>query len=622
MSERTRIHVLSDAVINKIAAGEVVDRPASVVKELVENSLDAGARRIQVEVVAGGRTLISVTDDGEGMSRDDALLSIERHATSKIRDVDDIERIATLGFRGEALAAIAAVSRMTLQTARREDAEGTEITVHAGRVLDVQPIGCPPGTRIVVRNLFFNVPARRRFLRTEQTELAQVRQTLWPYLLAWPEVGFEFTVDGRRTLQVRSGETLADRLAALYGRPVSDAFRPLEAEAGRLRITGFVALPQASRGDRAEQFVFVNRRPAGAPVLQHALNEAYQGLIPRGRYPVLFVFIELPSEDVDVNVHPTKKEVRFRRPGEVRDLLISAIRSALGYPGLTSVAVPIPDQPKSTGPSGPIPSLGQLRPTPSEQATSSKLSIPDLPPTRVFAHPRLVGPAPAPSSPQEPRSEPNAAITCPTGRVEPAASASGVAPPWSWCRVLGQVGGLFVILEMEDGLVVMDPHAAHERVIYDRWMGELEQGRPVSQPLLIPETVELSDHDAERVSRNLAALDAMGFGISEFGPRSFIVDAVPSVLGVVSVARILPEIAASLEESGPQVGSERWVRESIASAACRAAVKARDILKLEEVEQLVVDLAKTRMPYTCPHGRPTLLHFSFSDLRRKFGRTG
>lgn len=594
MSTAPRIRVLGDHVINKIAAGEVVDRPASVVKELMENALDAGATRIEVEVVSGGRTLVSVADNGCGMGRDDALLSVERHATSKIRDVDDIENIATLGFRGEALAAIAAVSRFTMQTAEAGAEAGTEIAIQGGRMVEVGEAGCPPGTKITVRNLFFNVPARRKFLRTDQTELAQVRQIFLPYVLAHPETGFRLVVDGREQTNLAPGSGLDDRLAELYGRPFVAALRRVDHATAGVRVRGFVGLPQASRADRAEQYIFVNGRPAGAPLVLHALNEAYQTLLPRGRHPVVFLFIELAAGDLDVNVHPTKKEVRFRRPGDVRDALIEGIRAALGQSDGSSSASPLP------APAAPPPPAW----------THPALSIPDLPPVRVFACPKMPA-VPPPGAP-----EPDAAAEPKVGASGPAASA-----PWAWCRVLGQVGGLFVVLETEDGLVLMDPHAAHERVLFERFMREVTDHEVRSQGLLMPETVAMSAHDAEIVRRTMDLLRGMGFGVSEFGGDTFVVDAAPVVLGPAAMAEVLAEVARTLDEGGARGGTERWAQERIATAACKAAVKARDTLKLDEIERLVVDLAAARMPYTCPHGRPTLIHLGFAELHRKFGRT-
>lgn len=599
VASSSTIRVLSDAVINKIAAGEVVDRPASVVKELVENALDAGAARVEVDIVAGGKTLIAVTDTGRGMTRDDALLCLERHATSKIRDVHDIEHIGSLGFRGEALAAIASVSRMTLQTAAADEVGGTEIVIHGGKILDVKDVGCPTGTKIAVRNLFFNVPARRKFLRTDSTETSQVRQILMPYALAWPEIGFRFVSDGREVFHLTPGAGLLDRLTVLYGAPVADALRPVEHEQDGVRVQGYVSLPQASRNDRAEQYVFINRRPAGAPVLQYALNEGYQTLLPRGRYPIVFLFIQLDSGDVDVNVHPTKKEVRFRRPGDVRDALIEAIRGALGSPttSLAASSTALPDS------------------VPPERWSNPPLSIPDLPPARVFAYPRM------PMSP--PLSPFDASATEPAGgdAVRHADPLSPCGSPWAWCRVVGQVGGLFVVLETEDGLVLMDPHAAHERVLFDRLLQEALAGPVKSQGLLMPETIQLGVHDAETVRRALPDLQSMGFGITEFESNTFMIDAVPAALGAALPPDTLREIASTIETGGPRGGAERWLKERIAMAACKAAVKARDTLKLEEIENLVVALAKTDMPYTCPHGRPTLIHFGFSELHRKFGRT-
>jgi len=599
------IQVLSDAVINKIAAGEVVDRPASVIKELVENALDAGATQVDVEVVAGGRTLLRVADNGGGMDRDNALLSVERHATSKIRDVHDIERIATLGFRGEALAAIASVSRFELLTRPADALGGTEILIQGGRIQEVRDAGGPPGTQITVRQLFFNVPARRKFLRTDATELAHVRQVYLLYALAHPEAGFSLKVDEREVSRLPAAADLPQRLRELFSGTFVDGLLPLGLEGGGMNAEGFTSLPAVSRPDRNDQYVFINRRPCSAPAIHYAINEAYHTLLPRGRHPALFLFLTIPPGEVDVNVHPTKREVRFRQVGAVRDLTLNALREALRQPGRaatpggsTSGTPPRPDA---------LPPPSQL-----SLAVQPPLPISDLPPARTFAYPRRV----QPPLPEEP--------------AAPSAAADGTAPPpapapkspWLWCRVLGQIGGLFVVLETEEGMVLLDPHAAHERVLFEKFMKELLARDVQAQGLLSPETVELPPDQASRVRRHLTELRAMGFGVAEFGGDTFVVDAVPVCLGFMDIPMLLRDVAQTLEQGGARGGVERWAEAAIAQAACRAAVKARDRLTVAEIEQLILDLAVAEMPYTCPHGRPTMVMFSTRELYRRFGRLG
>ena len=596
-----RIQVLADEVINKIAAGEVVDRPASVLKELMENALDAGATSMEVELVAGGRTAVVVADDGSGMSRDDALLSVERHATSKIRDVHDIEHVATLGFRGEALAAIASVSRFTLTTRPASADAGTELVISGGRMLEVREAGAPAGTTIAVRNLFFNVPARRKFLRTEQTEMAHARQVFLLYALSHPEVALRLRVDDREVYRLSGGATLEERVRALFGPDLLAGLRPVQGTGEGIRVRGLASLPQVTRGDRGEQYIFVNGRPASAPVVGHAVQEAYQALIPRGRYPVLFLFLEVDPGDVDVNVHPTKKEVRFRQSSAIRDALINALR--------TAVALTAPGQAAA---------VGAVREFLGTAKTTPLLEVPDLPSLPAFSYPRLAPPGevgqpvsipPAPRA-DEPQS-PDAPAAEPTGSSQ---------APWSWCRILGQVGGLYVVLETEDGLILMDPHAAHERINFERFMRELKAHAVRAQGLLQPETIDLPPERALTVRRNLELLQHMGFGISELGGDTFIVDAMPLCLGPASARSVLADVASTLEQGGARGGTERWAEDQVAMAACKASVKARDRLTLQEIEQLVLDLARAEMPYTCPHGRPTLIFMGFQELRRKFGR--
>jgi len=589
-------------VINKIAAGEVVERPASVLKELIENSMDAGATRLEVSVTAGGRKLVAVSDNGSGMPRDDALLAIERHATSKIREVDDIESIATLGFRGEALAAIASVSRFRLVTCAAGESVGTEVVAAGGVIQDVRDAGSPAGTLVEVRDLFFNVPARRKFLRSHATELGHLRSGFILQALAHPSVALTLTVDGRAADRLAGNAELRDRIRDIFGAELLTRLRRIDHDRGGVRVSGFAGLPAQARTDRAEQFVFVNGRPTSAPVLAGAIREAYHGLAAPGIFPALFLFVDVDPGDVDVNVHPTKREVRFRDSGSVRDAVIEGIRGALGArapapaPWLRGAA--------DAGGAGTLPA-----------PKTPELAIDDLPPTRTFRYPGL---------PQVPAAGSAAA----TANVPPAAATdsdlsetrSG-ASPWSWCRVLGQVGGLYAVLETEEGLVLMDPHAAHERVMFERFMKAFVSGPVPMQKLLMPEHVSLQPDDASRVRAGMKVMNEMGFGVSDFGGDSFIVDGLPALFAGTGASGILLEVARHLEQAGSRGGGRtRWREEAIARAACKAAVKARDRLSLDEIERLVIDLAGAEMPYTCPHGRPTLIFMSFTELHRKFGR--
>lgn len=602
------IRILSAHVANKIAAGEVVERPSSAMKELVENAMDAGATRIDVDVVAGGRKLIAVYDNGSGMSRDDALLSLERQATSKIKDVDDIERIATLGFRGEALPSIASVSRFRMVTCAAADGAGTELRVSGGTIQDVRDIGAPLGTLVEVRDLFFNVPARRKFLRAFQTELSHIRMAFMALALSHPDVTLSLKSDGRILWQLPGG-TLADRLRDLFGAELMNGLKPVAFKQGPT-VTGYAGIPAVARADRNEQFFFVNGRAAHAPVTAYALKEAYRGLLPSDRYAPVFLFLEVNPELVDVNVHPAKREVRFRQPGPVRDAIIQGIRQALGHPLALGIQPAEETLPERAGPFD--------APMERAQPLQRRLTIENLPASRSFPYPatawtRL-------SSDPTPGSGPAADSVA--AKAEPVASRGEPEPesPWAWCRVVGQIGGLYVVLETEDGYVVMDPHAAHERVQFERFMNAFLKGKVQTQGLLMPETVELPPRDALRVRQNIELMREMGFGLSEFGGDAFVVDALPTCFSGASVKGLLGEVAGHLEQAGARGGKGRWREEAIAQAACKASVKARDRLSMEEIERLVVDLAGAEMPYTCPHGRPTLIYTSFKDLNRKFAR--
>jgi len=593
------IAILSVHVANKIAAGEVVERPASVVKELVENALDAAATRIEVEIVAGGRKLVSVSDNGTGMSRDDALLAIERQATSKIRDVDDIERVQTLGFRGEALPSIAAVCRFRLATCAAGQTAGSELRMAGGKLQDVREFGTPQGTLVEVRDLFFNVPARRKFLRTVQTEQTRIRMLFAGLAISHPTVAFRLKADGRELWQLPAG-TLQDRLRDLFG---ADRLRDLKKVDYRRDpvLSGFVGIPAAARSDRAEQYVFINGRVAQSPGVAYALNEAYRGLLPSGKYAPLFLFIEIDPEKVDVNVHPAKREVRFRQPGPVRDAVIAAVRQALGHPSGSSAPGVAPAAPAAASAAG------------AARIALRQGFLGNFPGLRSPAYPEPPATRPAVGG------APPAASQSVEAGAPPTEGSEGNAP-WAWCRVVGRIGPLYAVLETEDGYAVLDPHAAHERIQFERFMRSFLDGQVQSQPLLLPETVELAPADALRVRRNLALLREMGFGVAEFGGDTFVADALPSCFSGAAAGAMLGEIARHLEEAGARGGKGRWREEAIAQAACKSAVKARDALSNRELESLVADLARAEMPYTCPHGRPTLIFTSFQELNRKFAR--
>ena len=602
MQSKPVIQLLPDQVINKIAAGEVVERPASVMKELFENSLDAGATQVDVEIIRGGRQLIAITDNGCGMDRDQALLSIERHATSKIRSEADIENIHTLGFRGEALAAISSVSRFTLITRPEEDLAGTEIQIAGGKLLGVEDIGCPVGTRMEIRNLFFNVPARRKFLRAEQTELSHIRQLFLVHALAHPEIGMSLKVDERMVYTLPRTGKMEDRISELYNHGFFEQLLPLDYSDADYAITGFAGLPQTGRKDRQDQYIFINGRPASAPVVYHALNEAYHSLIIKGRYPAVFLFIEMAPSLVDVNVHPTKKEVRFHRPTQLRDAVIAALNKALTFQTFST-----PEEGQISK-DEPLVVLPPVRPKFEQQKQMDELLV----------RPEIVESRNVGKSKVEPLKQERE--TQVSNFKSPVSPAPAKQSPWGWCRIVGQLGGNYVVLETDDGYVLMEPRAAHERVLFEKFMAAAHAHAVPQQGLLAPETLDLLPSDAQVVRENLTVLQELGFGISEFGGDTFIVDALPVFVQNEPAESLLVEIVRELEKAGKKRGARELVREQIAQAACQTAVRTKDKLSDSAIERLVADLAKTEMPYTSPRGRPTLIYTSFTELDRKFSR--
>jgi DNA mismatch repair protein MutL len=663
-----RIRLLPETVANQIAAGEVIERPASVVKELVENALDAQAAHIAVDVLAGGRGLVRVTDDGLGMSRDDALLCLERHATSKVANAADLFRISTMGFRGEALPSIASVSRFTLTTRERasESPEATQVIVHGGKLLEVRSAGAPSGTNVEVRQLFYNLPARRKFLRTEETERTHIHHYLTLAALAHPHVAFTFTTDSRTIFQLPAAPpateaagqlaALRERLRALHGTDLellSVDTRSTYAELpdgveveqsaianrqSEIRVWGFIGAPGVSRGSREDQHLFVNRRPIESRALNFALIEGYHTALMRGRYPVACLFLELDPAQVDVNIHPAKREVKFHHERAVRAFVTQAIRDTLlnfhaaGRADLpVGQSVPPPSEPALPS-RAPQPAVQQRIPT----TTSSPASAPAAPPADFFpslpSKPIPDWPASAPKQTPLPMGfggqssavsgQQSAVVTERVPRSAPSPISHLPSPLLSVpLRLVGVIGRLYVVLESDRGLVLMDQHAAHERILFEQMLDRLEAGGEAdSQRLLLPETVELSGRDVEFLRQQLPILARLGVGLSQFGERTFLLEALPPFAKVPEARRFVLELVDALKSAGEGVNALRLGEDVIAKTVCRHAVKANDPLAGPELENLVVDLRRCRMPYTCPHGRPTLIEMSLKELEKKFGR--
>jgi DNA mismatch repair protein MutL len=577
-----KIRLLAEVVANRIAAGEVVERPASVVKELVENSLDAGAKKIEISVERGGRSLIRVTDDGCGMGPEDALLALERHATSKIREAGDLMKIQTFGFRGEALPSIASVSRFTLKTRESQAEEGTEVVIDGGKVVRAGKAGCPSGTSIEVRQLFAHVPGRRKFLRTEETEWSHIEQGVRLAALARPEVGWVLRRDGAVFWQDTAREALEERMAAVFGRDWRETFLEIDIKDGGMRIHGYLGRPGVNRATRVEQILFVNSRPVQSGSLNAALLEGYHNALMRGRYPVTVLFLEMDPCGVDVNVHPAKREVRFRQDGDVRRFVSGAVAEVLrgGSVG------PLPMPTMTTN--GFSPAL-TFAPTASQPATT----VPGRAPVPVAAGGSL------------------------GLEVE---SAPGIPAGW---RFLGVVDHLYLVAEKEGGVVLIDQHAAHERILFEQLLRQVAQEEVSGQRLLYPVTIEFPPVQAAFLKDRAEELGKVGLGISAMGGNSFLVDALPPRIRTLAVEEFVRGVVADLEKGGSTAKKNRRLSEEvIAKTVCRHAVKANDRLNDAEAVRLLADLLACELPYTCPHGRPTMILWSKTELEKKFGRAG
>ena len=614
------VHVLPLHVANKIAAGEVVERPASVVKELVENSVDAGAANIKVSIAQGGRKLVSVRDDGCGMTKEDALLSLERQATSKILDVDDIENIDTLGFRGEAIPSIASVSRFSIVTRRHDADEGTQIVVNAGELVETSTAGCPPGTLVEVRDLFCNVPARRKFLRSFATEEGRVKGIFTVHALAHPGIGFSLVVDGRELYRLAPATSLADRLLDIYGADFVESLIPLpppsDSQRNAVRVSGYIEKPNLSMPTRRDQYVFVNGRPATAPSIAYAVREAYphrQGDIK----PALFLFIELPPNQVDVNVHPTKREVRFRDNIAVKRAITEAIEGALGLrPTASNVAASEMATSETTGTT----KTGNTDVTvdfglPTAQVASRPLA-PATTPTITDTKPTLIATAPTITDTKPTLIDPNPQ---PVAVELPLAADDTGARPWKWFKFLASTASGYLLVETDAGLVTVNPHAARERIAFEQLFSRSKQGDALSQQLLIPETIHLSPVDAARITAALGDIEPMGFKIEPFGRDTFKIDAVPQLIGSLSPADVISTVARDLSEGGARRG-ERWREELVAKSIARSFAGMSLALDEAGATQLVEELAACRMPYISPGGKPTMIFTSTRELDRKFAK--
>lgn len=552
----TRIQILPEEVINKISAGEVIERPASVVKELVENSIDAGAVRVAVEVMRGGRDLIRVVDNGCGMDKEDALLSLERHSTSKIREAQDIVAINTLGFRGEALPSISAVSQMELTT-RTEGAEtGTKITLAGGKVKSVKEAGCPAGTSVSVEQLFFNTPARRKFLKTIPTEMSHIISILSREALVRSEVSFELTHNDKVVFNAPAGTTLSERILYLYGDELSDALISFEGKNDRLKVHGLLGKPEYARSQSHLMLFFVNKRSIRSRLLSHAIMEGYQPLLQRNRFPVIFIFIEIAGELIDVNTHPQKAEVKFEKTRAVHEFISQLIRDTLKkeefVPGLFHTPV----------------------------ETKRETRIKEAVEKYIAGEEELI---------------------------------SDYIP-------VAQLHNTYIVAESKDSIIIIDQHAAHERVLYEQLKNDFQKAKVERQGLLLPFTVEVSQEASAHVKERLALFTSLGFEVEHFGGNSFILRTVPALLKYVEPRRLFLDVADDLMALGKVKNAAQLNEKMIAIMACRGAIKAGDKLKEDEMTSLFQSLNKTQSPHFCPHGRPTLIKLPLSELEKRFKR--
>jgi len=647
-----KIHVLSEAVANRIAAGEVVERPASVVKELLENSLDAGSSRIRVNVAAGGKKLIEIVDDGCGMIRDDALLAFERHATSKLRNAEDLLSVGTLGFRGEALPSIASVSRLRLETRAREEPSGTIVEINGGKIFKVEEGGLPSGTSIVVRDLFFNTPARKKFLKSESTELSHIASLVTHYALAHPGKHFELHSATNALLVAPPVAGHSERVYQVFGKQTLDQLIPLTArrklervglpqpppwrrpeedrgpkDPGEVQVHGFVSKPEIQKLNRNSIYIFVNRRLIRDRLIQHAVAEAYRNILPPTVFPVILLFLEMPSAEVDVNVHPSKTEVRFRQPSLLHDFVRDSIREAL------LEARPVPRfvyeiHAHPTASPSLAPGLGPARagdagrvlyqPANSGGFALQPKAVPPITQHLQFQESIAGGSNPALSGVRAPQVVPDDGCT-PQLPDEPE-PASQLAPSLASLKPLGQVCESFILAVNHEGLWIVDQHVAHERVLFERVLKQRAAKGVESQALLMPLILELNPAQQAVFSEIFDELARNGFEAEPFGTHSVAVRVAPAGIEASQVEHLLHALLEQLAREDQRLNLDAIRTRIAASIACHAAIKVNMALEQNKMEWLLAELAKTEAPMTCPHGRPVVLRYSMKDIQKAFKR--
>lgn len=644
------VHVLDDNTINKIAAGEVVERPASVIKELVENAIDAHADRIEVEITAGGTSFMRVSDNGIGMSRQDAELAILRHATSKIVKVDDLLTIGTLGFRGEALPSIASVSRFTLTTRQAGDELGTEIKISGGSLPEIGETGCGIGTTIRVEDLFFNTPARKKFLKTNNTEGGKINEFIVKLAISNPQIAFKLINNNKMAVSTPGNGDLKDTLQSIYGGTVGSALLPLEFEDEGIRLSGFVTKPSAIRSSRSWQTFIVNGRIIANRAIARAIDNAYHALIPKTGYPLVALNIQVPQNTIDVNVHPQKSEMKFEDESRVFKAVYKAVLDAirpkdevrqLGQLGNMAAGVEQAEidrhvahgmqeilleakdvERASAAPARYVPVYEERRQAAMQwREAAARMEVPKT------AEPPEPEPQPV-FVPEAQAETVHEMVSVPVPEMKHVPESVSVPEPMpvendreQSCRMvpIGQVDNTYIIAQDADGLYIVDQHAAHERILFDRFSARA--GEIPVQQLLVHLMLDFSSHEAEIIENNLAMLKELGFGLEPAGPNQFRLTEVPADVPSGEAEDFIREILASLEELHKPSAAELR-QAAIATASCKAAIKAGFKLNFRQMEILLAELNDTAMPYTCPHGRPTIIKFSTDELAKMFKRTG